>query len=176
MLIWKGEENRDECVQTSQAFLEICRKAGLLGIVEAIVRAPEHSRREDWDRERALLEAAKAFGELKPDLYKTEVPYLGQAEAALIQDQAVALSEAVACPWVVLSSGVDAQRFPEAVAAACRGGASGFLAGRGIWQDAIQAEQTGYRKNLADISRPRLQKLADIVDEFGHSWKELHSD
>ena len=38
---------------------------------------------------------------------------------------------------MVLSSGVDADRFPRAVEIACESGASGFLAGRAVWASVV---------------------------------------
>ena len=46
--------------------------------------------------------------------------------------------------------------------AACRGGASGFLAGRAIWTASLAAPDI--EAHLADVAAPRLAKLATAVD------------
>ncbi|MBI4280351.1 MAG: tagatose 1,6-diphosphate aldolase [Armatimonadetes bacterium] len=49
------------------------------------------------------------------------------------------LDEAAAAPWVVLSAGVGIAEFLVQAEIACAAGASGFLCGRAIWQDALGA-------------------------------------
>jgi sulfofructosephosphate aldolase len=172
LIIWKGQENSDRCLYLSSSFMEQCRSIGLLGIVEAIVRKPDHANVSDWDREGELLNAARALGSTNPDLYKAEVPYYGKAKFSEIKESAEAISEAVSCPWVVLSSGVEADIFPDAVEAACRGGASGFLAGRAIWQDTITSSEESYYERIKSVSVPGLTRLIKIVEEHARPWQE----
>ena len=73
------------------------------------------------------------------------------------------LNDQMNMPWVILSSGVDANIFGRAVDVAMQAGASGFLAGRAVWASVIGAEDAGTM--LRDVSVPRLQRLAEIVDE-----------
>ena len=174
LLIWKGEQNAKYCIDTAKKFMGLCREADLLGIVEAIVRPPDGPQGKVWDREVALVDAAVAFSNVKPDLYKTEVPLLGEGNEGQILSQAQKISDVIPCPWVVLSSGVKPERFPASVKAACRGGASGFLAGRGIWGDAVRGTPSEYRQRLKDISIARLQKLVHIVDENAQPWQQIY--
>ncbi|BBU79259.1 hypothetical protein EIMP300_06590 [Escherichia coli] len=44
-----------------------------------------------------------------------------------------------------------------------KGGASGFLAGRAVWASVVGAQDP--QTMLRDVSVPRLQRLAEIVDE-----------
>ena len=174
MVIWKDDHKIDEYVMLAEKFLERCRSVGLLGVVEAVVRPPNGVPPTNWNRELALVSAARALGATKPDLYKTEVPFYGDASSTEIRSQCEAISNVLPCPWVVLSSGVDPQKFPEAVQAACKGGASGFLAGRGIWQDAVHEIPSEYRNRLLGISVNRLLKLTEIVDESARSWQTFY--
>ena len=52
----------------------------------------------------------------------------------------------------------DAARLPAVLE-----GASGFLAGRGVWRNAIGKGDE--RKALVEDALPRLQRLCDVVDE-----------
>ena len=167
LIIWRDDEQRDRRHRLAARFIERCRSAGLLSVVEGIVRPPVGAE-AGWEREPAALEAARELGALGPDLYKAEMPYLGQAEAARMEDGSRALSEAAGRPWVVLSAGVPLERFEAAVEAACRGGASGFLAGRAIWSDAIALDDLETR--LRAISVPRLQRLSELVDDLARPW------
>ena len=49
------------------------------------------------------------------------------------------------------------------VSIAMKGGASGFLAGRAVWASVVGAQDP--QTMLRDVSVPRLQRLAEIVDE-----------
>jgi sulfofructosephosphate aldolase len=79
------------------------------------------------------------------------------------------MTDLLPCPWVVLSSGVSIEDFPGAVEAACRGGASGFLAGRAVWRDAIGPDP---EPALHERSVPRLRRLGQIVDAVARPWTE----
>ena len=72
------------------------------------------------------------------------------------------MTEAIGRPWVVLSAGVPVERFPAAVEAAGRGGASGFLAGRGVWGPAIRTADPAAA--LVTDGRARLEELLAIAD------------
>jgi sulfofructosephosphate aldolase len=68
----------------------------------------------------------------------------------------------------VLSQGVAPEDFPRAVEAACKGGASGMLAGRAVWTPALVADDP--TEALRSYSIPRLEELARIVDANGRPW------
>ena len=64
---------------------------------------------------------------------------------------------------MVLSNGTPRERFDDAAVAACRGGASGFLAGRALWSGFLGL--TDPTAALEAVGRPRLRTLAARVDE-----------
>jgi sulfofructosephosphate aldolase len=72
------------------------------------------------------------------------------------------MSEIVGGAWVILSNGVAPEAFPEALTAAMRGGARGFLAGRAIWANAVEAPDPVVVLESQSVSR--LQRLTDIVN------------
>lgn len=170
LVIWTTDEANRGLGALVERFLTKAHAAGLLGIVETIVHKPPMSSMNAWDREAALIEAARVLGAYKPDLYKCQVPFLGQAVAADIEATATRLTAALPCPWVVLSSGVPADRFGSAVAACGRAGASGFLAGRAIWADTIGYGD--YQDRLAQLAVPRLRDLAKLVDRSAVPWHQ----
>jgi sulfofructosephosphate aldolase len=160
LVIWRGEENRDACIDKVSRFIASCHEADLPAVVEPITRPPKSG--GAWDREAALVEAARTLGALGPDLYKSEVPFQGKGDGGAIVEVAEAITAALHCPWVVLSQGVSIPDYPRAVELSCQGGASGFLAGRAVWSDALETED--YRTAIADRSVARLQGLIDIID------------
>lgn len=170
LVIWRPDRPAERRAELVGTFLERARAAGMPGIVEGVVRPPAGVVDADWtEREAAVLEAARELGAQRPDLYKAEVPHRGAGDPEAITEGARRITEAVPCPWVVLSSGVAIDDFPRAVEAACDGGASGFLAGRAIWRDAIGPDP---EPALRERSVPRLRALARIVDTHARPWFE----
>ncbi|HEY3523669.1 MAG TPA: hypothetical protein VGK63_08190 [Candidatus Limnocylindrales bacterium] len=174
LVLWRADEAAG-VVDLARRFVSRCRSAGLLAVLEPVVRPPRQGSTdaESFDREAAILDAAEALGSLGADLYKAEVPFRGRGEAAAITAGCRELGERIRGPWVVLSQGVDLDAFPLAVEAACRGGASGFLAGRAIWTDSIGEGGGGaLAERLAAVARPRLEALGGLVDRVGRPWRE----
>jgi sulfofructosephosphate aldolase len=160
LVIWRDDAERPRRVDTARRFTALAREHGLLSVLEPVVRAER--------REEAIVEAARELGSSGCDLYKCEVPTHGTGTDDEITSWSREIDAVVACPWVVLSQGVDPARFPTAVAAACRGGASGMLAGRAVWTATLAADDP--TELLREHSVPRLRELAAIVDEHGRPW------
>jgi sulfofructosephosphate aldolase len=165
LVIWRDDEQRGRRVETSRRFVDLARGHGLLSVLEGVVRGPE-----GFDRESAIVEAARELAATGCDLYKCEVPTHGTAPPEEITRWCREIDGAVACPWVVLSQGVEPDAFPRAVEAACRGGASGMLAGRAVWTATLGADDP--TELLRAHSVPRLEQLAEIVDAHGRPWRE----
>lgn len=161
LVIYRPDEPGTARIDMVEEFLDRCRTAGLVSIIEPVAKAPRQG--GDWDWDTCVVLAAKELGSLGADLYKAEVPFKGQGEEDAIRRRCAEITDAVSSPWVVLSSGVPAERFPRAVELACQEGASGFLAGRAVWASVIGSDDV--ERDLREVSIPRLQRLADIVDE-----------
>ena len=112
-------------------FNKICHDAGLVSIIEPVVRPPRTG--DKFDREKAIIDAAKELGDSGADLYKVEMPLFGKGQSNDLLKASQKLNEHINMPWVILSSGVDANLFARSVRIAMRAGASGFLAGRAVW-------------------------------------------
>jgi sulfofructosephosphate aldolase len=165
LVVWRDDDRRAHRAETAHRFVDLARSQGLLSVLEPVVRGGP-----GFDREVAIVEAAAELGQSGCDLYKCEVPTHGQGEPAEITGWCRRLDAVLPCPWVVLSQGVDRERFPAAIEAACRGGASGMLAGRAIWSDVAGADDPA--PLLRERSVPRLERLADIVDTHGVPWHQ----
>jgi sulfofructosephosphate aldolase len=169
LVIWRPDRSAAVRADLVGEFLRRARAAGLAGIVEAVVRPPAGTDEGSWtEREDAILEAVREFGGYRPDLYKAQVPLAGAGDADEMAERCARMTAVLPCPWVVLSAGVELEHFPRAVEAACRGGASGFLAGRAIWRDAIGADP---EPALRERSVPRLRRLAEVVDALARPWQ-----
>jgi len=163
-LFWRPEADRHFRADDARIFVERCAELGVLSLLEGVVTGSPDD--PGWDD--SLVRAGEQMGSLRPDVYKTQVPTFGRGDDDAVEREARRVSDAVGVPWVVLSNGVERDRFPGAVGAACRGGASGMLAGRGVWRDALTAPDPA--AELASGGRARLQELIDIVDANARPW------
>jgi sulfofructosephosphate aldolase len=171
LIIWRRDARREWRVELAQRFIDASNRHGMLSVLEPVVRAtPAELDDGTWDADEAIREAARELSALRPSLYKSQVPLSGRGTPEEQQAASEELGRAITTPWVVLSQGVDRDAFPAAVEAACRGGASGFLAGRALWSDVVGAAEVPAR--LREVSVPRLERLAEIVDREARPWKE----
>ena len=167
LILWRNDESPDSRAKLVEDFNKLCQISGLPSIIEIIVKPPTDTSKA-FNREEEVIIAAKEAANWKPDLYKAEVPFHGEGDLKLITKNAERISEAIGSPWVVLSNGVKQPLFNDAVKACAMGGASGFLAGRAVWADIVGAADIP--QALRDVSIPRLEQLAEIVDAHAKPW------
>lgn len=171
LIIWRRDSLRQRRVQLARDFIAAARERGVLSVLEPVVRAtPDELAAGTWDADEAIREAARELSPLGASLYKVQVPLGGAGTADEQRAASEALAAAITGPWVVLSQGVARENFLSAVRAACRAGASGFLAGRALWSDVVGAEDVAER--LRQVSVPRLRVLLDVVDEEARPWSQ----
>jgi sulfofructosephosphate aldolase len=166
LVVWRDNAERERRLAMAETFVESTREAGILSVLEGVVRPTAGV--DDFDRESAIVEAARQLAAVGPSLYKVEVPLHGRGDPAELERRCREIDAVLDCPWVVLSSGVQPDDFPTAVEAACRAGASGILAGRALWRPVLGADDPALLLRLH--SAPRLQRLGEIVDRYGRPW------
>ncbi|ALB72527.1 sulfofructosephosphate aldolase [Cronobacter muytjensii] len=162
LVLWRSDEDPGQRLAMVKAFNEKCHAQGLLSIIEPVVRPPR--RGDKFDREQAIVEAAKELGDSGADLYKVEMPLGGRGDAQALLGASQKLNDQINMPWVILSSGVDEKLFPRAVRIAMSAGASGFLAGRAVWSSVVGLPDS--EMMLRDIALPKLRRLGEVVDEM----------
>jgi sulfofructosephosphate aldolase len=146
LVIWRDDERRGERIEMCERFVALATRHHVLSVLEPVVRA---------DHE--IVEAARELGATRPSLYKCQAPRQGDVIARCRE-----ITDVLPVPWVVLSQGVPPDEFPLAVEHACRGGASGFLAGRALWTNTLDADDP--TELLRTQSVARLEQLIEIVD------------
>ncbi|MDO1439933.1 sulfofructosephosphate aldolase [Salmonella enterica] len=162
LVLWRSDEDAQQRLDIVKEFNELCHSNGLLSIIEPVVRPPRCG--DKFDREQAIIDAAKELGDSGADLYKVEMPLYGKGARSDLLTASQRLNGHINMPWVILSSGVDEKLFPRAARVAMEAGASGFLAGRAVWSSVIGLPDTELM--LRDVSAPKLQRLGEIVDEM----------
>jgi sulfofructosephosphate aldolase len=171
LVIWKRDDQQRRRLEMAEEFVWRCSEVGLLSVLEPVVQpAPGE---DDFDLDTSIVEAASALGEVRPDLYKAQVPSRGVGDPEAIVKTCRQLTGTLDGPWVVLSNGVAPDDFPRAVELACAGGASGTLAGRALWTPAVAVDDP--EPVLAGACRDRLAQIADIVRRTGRPWTEAVS-
>ncbi len=122
---------------------------------------------------RLVIETAKEVTALPIDVLKAEFPADLRYEKShsRLLDLCHQLDEASQVPWVILSGGVNFDLFYRQVEVACQAGASGFLAGRALWQEATQIMSRRERlKFLEATVVERLKALSNLANTHGTPW------
>ena len=148
LVIWRDDDRRRERVEMCERFVALAERHDVLSVLEPVVREDDQ-----------IVDAARELGATRPSLYKCQAPREGDIVARCEE-----ITRVVPVPWVVLSQGVPRDAFPQAVEDACKGGARGFLAGRALWTNTLDAEDP--TELLRSQSVPRLQELIGIVDRY----------
>lgn len=161
LVLWRPDEDGEARQGMVRRFVRDCHDHGLVAIIEPVSRQPRDGRGWDWNA--GVLAAAAELGDLGADLYKAEVPRHGEGDERAVRADCERITEFVASPWVVLSSGVEPDHFADAVALAVSAGASGFLAGRAVWRSSVGAADL--QRALESDAMPRLRRLVQVVDE-----------
>jgi len=124
-----------------------------------------------------VRETARRLGQLGAEVLKLEFP----VDVAFNDDRSVwrsacaAISDVCPVPWVLLSAGVEFEVFEEQVQIACEAGASGFLAGRAIWKEAITMSPEERQRFLTGTAVERLKRLSEIAARLARPWTDFYS-
>ena len=120
-----------------------------------------------------VIETARQITALPIDVLKAEFPadLKYEQDADRLAGYCRQLDQASSVPWVILSAGVDYDTFKQEVTIACQAGASGFLGGRAIWQEATEIDSRDSRVSfLSGVAAKRMQELAEIAGRYARPW------
>lgn len=131
---------------------------------------------KEFRRGEVVIETCRRLGPLGVDILKIELPGdpKHDDEAQLLK-YSQGVSEVSPLPWVLLSAGQDYADFKRQVEITCRGGASGFLAGRAIWKEAVKLTGAERTKFLRETSTARLKELTEIANKTATPWTKRTS-
>lgn len=162
----------DQCLEEDIAFL-VEPVSYPIEEKERINQAGTSSKKFAEIKPGLVIETARQITALPIDVLKAEFP----ADIKFERDEEKLLrfcrelNQASRLPWVLLSAGVDFNSFQKQVRIACKAGASGFLAGRALWQEGAQIRSRDERMNFfQNTAAPRLEELAKIADSYGKPW------
>jgi tagatose 1,6-diphosphate aldolase len=128
-------------------------------------------------RPTAVVETARRLSRTGADILKMEFPLdvAYNSDRSAWRTYCEAVSEASTVPWVLLSAGVDFETFAEQTQIACEAGASGFLAGRAIWKEAVTMGDAERAAFLQQTALPRLERLSEIAVKYARPWTQWYS-
>jgi tagatose-1,6-bisphosphate aldolase len=152
-----------ETLAVCQEIIDDCRATGVPVVIENLVYSLPGRELLGREREDAIIESARALNDLDIDLLKLEYPGSpsGCRRLASILDR----------PWAVLSAGVPFAEFSQVMRIAFdEGGASGFIAGRSVWREAVSLDGAEREKFLSDVARPRLEELIAVAATYARPW------
>lgn len=156
-----------------------CQAYDIPFMLEPLVYPTKDGDQEAFVREKPdlVVETARHMSEYAVDLLKMEFPvHPSVTDEGQWREQCRRLDEACRVPWALLSAGVGFEEYSRQLQIACEAGASGFVAGRAIWREAVELTDKTKRRQFLDETMPgRLQTLIDIAVSTGTSWKERPS-
>lgn len=120
-----------------------------------------------------VIRSARDLTPLGIDVLKAEFPGgpIGGDSVSEAREACQRLDDASRVPWILLSAGVSFDEFERQVGLACSTGASGFLGGRAIWEEAFGISDPGERKQwLESVGAYRLRSLHGAALEAGRPW------
>jgi len=161
--------------------IELCRQEDLVIFLEiltysidpAVARSSAEFAKTLPD---VMVRIARRMGGLKPDILKLEFP----VNAAHDPDPAhwahacESVSSAASVPWTVLSAGADFELFCRQTEIACKAGASGFIAGRSVWQEGAALPPEERRSWLQAVAAPRMNTLSEIAIRHARPWTDFY--
>lgn len=128
-------------------------------------------------RAHVVQETARRLSATGADVLKLEFPL----DVAFNEDEdewrraCETVSEVCTSPWVLLSAGVAADIFEKQVKVACQAGASGLLAGRAIWKEAVTMSPAERAPFLATVAPERLRRLTGITAQYARPWTDFYA-
>jgi tagatose-1,6-bisphosphate aldolase len=154
-----------EVLDVCREIITDCHSTGLPSVIENLVYALPGEQLSGKAREDAIINAATALDGLDIDLLKLEYP--GSP------DSCRRLADALHRPWAVLSAGVPFEQFSDVLKIAFdEGGASGFIAGRSIWREALPLNGMERQRFLDSVARPRLDDLVAVANDRARPWTD----
>ena len=140
-----------------RAAVTACAAADLLLVLEVLTyRLPD--------------EEPGRYEHLKPDLIREAAVLAESCGAKVLKLESPGdaaecgkLTGALQVPWAVLSAGIDHGTFVRTLRAAVEGGASGFIAGRSLWKEAVVLPPGERLSFLGSEGRRRLSELVALL-------------
>jgi len=127
-------------------------------------------------RRKVVIETARRLVPLGVDILKAEFP----VDVSIEPDENIwrnacrELTDTSKAPWVLLSAGVSYDTFLKQVRVACEAGASGVMAGRAVWKEAVTLDIAARNNFLQGVGYKRMQRLQSLCEAMGRPFTEVY--
>jgi len=127
-------------------------------------------------RRQVVIETARRLVPLGVDILKAEFPVdvSTEPDENIWRDACEELTDASEVPWVLLSAGVSYNTFMKQVGIACEAGASGVMAGRAVWKEAVTLDVAARNNFLKSAGYERMQGLKSLCEQLGRPFTEVY--
>lgn len=160
-----------------QRVADECAEAGLPLYLEPLSFDPVHPGRRlpSRERRRVVIETARRLVPLGVDVLKAEFPVqiTEEPDEAVWRDACDELTAVCRVPWVLLSAGVPFDDFLRQTRIAGEAGASGVIAGRALWHDAVSTDTAARREFLTRVASDRMRRVADLCEAVARPFQAL---
>ena len=154
-----------ETVELVRNIVADCKAQGIPSVIENLIYPLPGQELTDQQKEDLIVESAILLNDTKPDLLKLEFP--------ITERGAKRIADGITVPWAVLSAGVAFEQFKKVITISCdAGGASGFIAGRSIWKEAIGMNPADQKAFLESTAVARLEELNATVVGRAVPWQK----
>lgn len=126
------------------------------------------------ERRQVVIETARRLCPLGVDILKAEFPVdvHQEPDEKVWFESCLELSEVSPVPWLLLSAGVDFETYLRQSRIACEAGASGVMAGRAVWKEAVQQEGEVRNQFLRTQAYERMLRLRNLCDALARPFTE----
>ncbi len=177
LLFYYHPESADAARQREVAAqaAEACAEADIPFYLEPITFSPDPSRTlPSAELTDIVVDNARLFSGMGIDVLKSEFPVdVRQVpDPNQWREPLARLNDASVVPWALLSAGVPYDIFRVQAELACAAGASGVIAGRALWAEAVPLPEAERDAFLNTTGRSRMAELAAICAGNAHSFRE----
>ena len=189
LLVWYRPDAHPDVLAHQQAFVRRigaeCRAHDIVLLLELLVyplpgEAPGYV---DAHRTQLVLDSMRDFAsadygvdiyKLEPPAMLREVPDPDGPQAAAVQRAYDTLGALTTRPWVLLSAAAGPADFQRSLTYAYRAGASGYLCGRAIWQNAFEKfpDRPAMERELATSSSTFVNGINALTDRLATPWMQ----
>lgn len=127
-------------------------------------------------KRKIVIETARRLVPLGVDVLKAEFPVDVSAESneSIWREACEELTQTSPAPWVLLSAGVSYDTFVKQVRVACDAGASGVMAGRAVWKEAVTLDVVARNHFLQTIAYERMGRLRSLCEALARPFTAVY--
>ncbi len=127
-------------------------------------------------RRQVVIETARRLVPLGVDILKAEFPAEVSAESdeRVWREACEELTATSKAPWVLLSAGVSYDTYLRKVRVACEGGASGVMAGRAVWKEAVTLDRGVRNHLLQTVAYDRMRRLHSLCEALARPFTDVY--